>query len=504
MRLAFLSGAISTERSSSAFHFPISAGKKVGDLTWVDYDNDGWLDLVAVGESASGAGEIRLLRNLGDAGWADVTKKVQLDALKLSQPRAVAFADLKANGSPDLVVTQDGAPPLLLQNIGANKNNWIAVDLKGLNDNKSGIGTKVELFAGALYQKFEISSASGYLSQNATPLLVGLGSQKVADAIRLLWPTGVPQDEVDLAAMKTVPVGELDRRGSSCPILFSWNGKEYEFIADMIGPGVVGHWIAPGERDVPDPDEYLKVPAKSVREKNGLLSFRFMEPMEETVYLDHVRLLAIDHPANVEVNPNERFVSNPPFPEFRVVATQNSRIPSGAWDDRGKQCSSSVGKEGPQVRYRFSRSPPSPASPSSIGSNSTSAVGTPRNLCASSWMATPITSPQPRCTQPIKPASRSSLPMSKRKTRKVIGSASLKTWASPPVSLAPWSLIFPGKSPPGTQRIRIVTNLKIYWDSIRIDQTPELREIHVNEVPLASCAARLFRLSARNSPQTRQ
>ena len=52
--------------------------------------------------------------------------------------------------------------------------------------------------------------------------------------------------------MKIVPVGELDRRGSSCPILFSWNGKEYEFIADMIGPGVVGHWIAPGERDVPD------------------------------------------------------------------------------------------------------------------------------------------------------------------------------------------------------------------------------------------------------------
>src|SRR2546426_5684373 len=61
-----------------------------------------------------------------------------------------------------------------------------------------------------------------------------------------------------------------------------------------------------------------------------------MEPMEETVYLDQVRLLAIDHPAAIEVNPNERFVSNPPFPEFRVIASRNTRPPAGASDDRGK------------------------------------------------------------------------------------------------------------------------------------------------------------------------
>ena len=54
-----------------------------------------------------------------------------------------------------------------------------------------------------------------------------------------------------------------------------------------------------------------------------------MEPMEETVYLDQVRLLAVDHPGNIEVNPNERFASNPPFPEFRVIATQNARLRRG-------------------------------------------------------------------------------------------------------------------------------------------------------------------------------
>src|SRR6267154_2763050 len=80
---------------------------------------------------------------------------------------------------------------------------------------------------------------------------------------------------------------------------------------------------------------FLPVSARSLKARNGLLSFRFMEPMEETVYLDQVRLLAIDHPAAYEVYPNERFVSAPPFPEFRVIASRDAHPPVGAWDDRG-------------------------------------------------------------------------------------------------------------------------------------------------------------------------
>ena len=453
-------------------------------VAWLDYDNDGWLDLAAVGEGANG-GEIRLLRNLGDAGWEDVTKKVQLDTVKLSEPRALAVADLKGDGSPDLIVTQTAGAPLVLENAGANRSHWMHIDLKALNDNKSGIGTKIEVYAGALYQKFEITGSSGYLSRNSGALLVGLGSEKITDAVRLLWPTGVPQDEVDLAANKGHSVAELDRRGSSCPLLFSWNGKEYEFIADMIGPGVVGHWIAPGERDVPDPDEYLKVPAKSVRAKNGLLSFRFLEPMEETVYLDQVRLLAIDHPAKVEVNPNERFVSNPPFPEFRVIATQNARVPVSAWDDRGHNVLPLLAKRDRKYVTDFEGLPFTgfaklhwieldfgawdASKPLRLLLDGYTDYFTATSMYAADQAGIKVIAPYVEAQD------------AHGKWVRVVDDMGF------PAGLERTMVTdLTGKIPAGARRIRIVSNLKIYWDEVRIDQTPEIKEVRVSQVPLAT------------------
>jgi Flp pilus assembly protein TadD len=462
---------------------PDFAWKQGWGVASIDYDNDGWLDLVAVGEGANG-GEIRALRNLGDAGWEDTTKKLQLDGVKLEQPRALAVADFKGDGSPDVVVTQASGAPVRLENVGANKNHWMKVDLKALNDNKSGIGTKVEVFAGALYQKFEVGGTSGYLGRNSGMLLVGLGTQKVADAVRLLWPTGVPQDEIDLASNKTQRIGELDRRGSSCPILFSWNGKEYEFIADMIGPGVVGHWIARGERNVPDPDEYLKVPAKSVREKDGLLSFRFMEPMEETVYLDQVRLMAVDHPLSIEVNPNERFASHPPFPEFRVVATENARVPAGAWDDQGRDVLPLLAKRDRKYVTDFEGLPFAgftklhwieldlgswdAAKPLRLLLDGYTDYFTATSMYAADQAGIKVMAPYVEAQD------------AQGQWVRVVEDMGF------PAGLARMMVTdLTGKLPSETRRIRIVSNLKIYWDRVRIDQTTERKDIRVSEVPLA-------------------
>jgi len=452
-------------------------------LASLDYDNDGWLDLVAVGESASG-GEIRMLRNLGESGWLDVSKTVKLDEVKFKAPRGVAVADLRSNGSPDLIVTDEQGQPMLLQNFGANKNHWIQLNLKALNDNKSAVGTKLEIYAGALYQKWEIGGGSSYLSQSSVPLLIGLGNEKEVDVVRLLWPTGVPQDEISLAAQKTQEIAELDRRGSSCPILFSWNGKEYEFIADMIGPGVVGHWVAPGERDVPDPDEYLKVPGKSVREKNGLLSFRFMEPMEETVYLDQVRLLAVDHPAAFEINPNERFVSAPPFPEFRVIATRDAVLPAGAWDDHGQDVLSILSNRDRQYVTSFEELPFAgfaklhwieldlgswkPDKPLRLLLDGYTDYFTATSMYAADQAGMKVIAPYVEAQ------------VADEKWIRVVEDMGF------PAGLARTMVAdLSGKIQPGTRRIRIVTNLKIYWDRIRIDQTPDSQETRVSEIPLA-------------------
>ncbi len=464
------------------------------DLGWLkgwgiaalDYDNDGWLDLVAAGESNNG-GELRLLRNLGSKGWADVTKDVHLDAIKLGQPRSIAVADFIGKGQADLVVTQLGGTPIVLRNEGGNQHNWMSIDLKALNDNKSGIGTKVELYAGTLYQKWEVAGASGYLGQSAAPILAGLGSERNAEVVRLLWPTGVPQDEINLAAKKVHSITELDRRGSSCPILFSWNGREYEFIADMIGPGVVGHWVAPGERDVPDPDEYLKVAARSLKPRNGLLSFRFMEPMEETVYLDQAKLLAVDHPAAYEVFPNERFVSAPPFPEFRVIATRDAHAPIGAWDDKGNDVLRLISKRDRKYVTDFEDLPFA-------------------GFAKLHWIELDLG--QWNAQKPLRLIIDGYTDYFTATSMYAADQARIKVIAPYVEALdaqGKWVRVvedmgFPaglertmvadltGKLPAGTRRIRIINNLKIYWDAIRIDQTPDAPDVRVAQVPLAKAA----------------
>jgi len=451
-------------------------------LAALDYDNDGWIDLVAAGETSAG-GELRLLRNVGAAGFEDVTKSVGLDRVKLKHPQAIATADFDGDGDTDILVTQTDGPPVLLRNDGGNKNNWMRLSLKAVGDNKSAVGTKVEVYAGALYQKWEIAAASGYLGQSSTDLIVGLGSEHEADIVRLLWPTGLPQDEVHMSAAGTHKITELDRRGSSCPILFAWNGSSYDFIADMVGPGIVGHWVAPGERNVADPTEYMKVDGARVRPRNGRLSFRFAEPMEEVVYLDQARLLAVDHPADVVVFPNERFVSNPPFPEFKVIASRGAHPPKGARDDRGRNVLPKLLAPNRNYVTGFDLVP-------FKGFAKTHGL----ELDLEEWDS----------SKPLRLLMHGFTDYFTATSMYAADQAGMKVIAPYVEALDPsghWVRViddmgFPaglartmvadltGKLPHGTKTIRIVTNLMIYWDQILVDNTPDGNDYRVTEVPL--------------------
>jgi tetratricopeptide (TPR) repeat protein len=448
-----------------------------------DYDNDGWLDLVAVGER-DGKGEIRLFRNLGNGKFEDASEATGLPGIPLNQPRALITADYDGDGDTDLLITQNGGPPVLLRNDGGNRNHSLRIALKGLADNKSGIGAKVEIFAGAMRQHFEVQSSSGYLGQSAPELVVGLGRATEADVVRILWPTGVLQDEVQLAAGKRHVIEEIDRRGSSCPTLFVWNGERYELVADMIGAGVVGHWVAPGETNDFDPTEYVKVDGARARLRNGRLSFRFMEPMEEVVYLDQVKLLAVDHPADAEVHPNERFLSAPPFPPFEVIASRGARPPAGAWDGQGRNVLPQLLRRDRQYLTGFK-----PAGFAGFVELHTLELdlGTPYRsgplrLLLSGFIeyftANSMYAAHQAGLSPIAPYVEAQ-DASGRWVRVV------DDMGFPAGLVRTMVADLSGRLPAGTRRIRIVTNLEIYWDQVRIDTTQDRIPVRVSEVPLA-------------------
>src|SRR6202035_1321827 len=103
------------------------------------------------------------------------------------------------------------------------------------------------------------AGASGLATQAPPQLLIGLGEADHIDLLRILSPTGILQDEIDLPHTQVIAMKEADRRGSSCPVLFAWDGKRYKLVTDVIGAAVVGHWFTPERRNTPNPGEWIKV-----------------------------------------------------------------------------------------------------------------------------------------------------------------------------------------------------------------------------------------------------
>lgn len=456
----------------------------------IDVDNDGWLDLAAVGDTVEQKGEVRVLRNLGGERFADVTAAARA-TVPLERPRALIAGDTDGDGDADLLITQNDGPPVLLRNDGGNRRASVRLSFRGLADNRSGIGTKVEVFAGALRQKWELQSSSGYLGQNAPGILAGIDGLRQVDIVRLLWPTGVVQDEVQLASGRRHLLNEIDRRGSSCPVVFAWNGERYEFIADMIGPGIVGHWVAPGERNVPDPTEYMKIDGSRVKPRNGRLSFRFAEVMEEMTYLDHVRLLAVDHPGDLTVHPNEYFASAPPFPAFAVIESRNARLPVAARDDAGRDVLPMLLNR--DRRYVTGFEPiqfGGFAKPHYLELDlGTGYAGGPLRLLMQGFIeyfsATSVFAAHQAGIEAIVPF----LDVQAPDGRWVRASDDIGF----PAGLARTSVAdLAGKVPLGTSRIRIGTNLKIYWDHILIDTTPQTDAFELHDVPLMEASLRFL------------
>ncbi len=307
---------------------PSGAGPALA-AQFLDYDNDGVLDLLTVTSSG-----LRLQRAVGGGEWADVSRQAFAKTTG-AFPAALASADLDGDGGLDLVFG-DGR---VLLSTGARPSS-LRVRLSARVSNAGGVGAKVEILAGSLRQKIETVAATPAPAPSVVH--IGLGNRSRVDAIRVLWPAGIVQAEVDLpglsgapAPARVVDVKELDRKPSSCPFLYAWNGSRFEFITDFMGAGEMGYWEGPGRYSHPDPDEYVLIRDDQLRPRDGRYDLTVTNELEEVLYLDHVQLLVLAHPPGTEVYPSEGMIA-PPARPFALHLVRDVHAPRAAWDDTGR------------------------------------------------------------------------------------------------------------------------------------------------------------------------
>jgi hypothetical protein len=317
------------------------ADAPTGEPRAVDWDLDGTCDLVWPCAAAPAAG---LLAPGFESGGLACRLGAAFDAPRAGEA-TLRVADLDADHDLDLL-RLDGAS--LVASLTAGKGHGLALTLQGHKDYARGLGSVVEVRAGRLYRR---------LYYRGPPELVGFG-EKPIDVLRVSWPNGVVQGNFGLAPGQGLLVAQRLGQVGSCPFLYTWNGTTYEFISDVLGITPLGLPMAPGMPGSPpmmvppDHDEYVLVKGEQLVPKDGVYEMHFTEELREVTYLDRVRLDVVDHPADTEVFPNERF-SFPPFPEAHTHSIKDPLSPKSAVDQSGKDWTEELARDDKRFAIPF-------------------------------------------------------------------------------------------------------------------------------------------------------
>ncbi|MCZ2149908.1 MAG: tetratricopeptide repeat protein [Bryobacterales bacterium] len=310
-----------------------------------DWNHDGALDL-----AFTAGGKLHLLANqhgawkeqaapaVADAAFCDFNNLAVTELCAGGQvypligaPRKmegldtpIAIADFNADGRAD-AVSADPSGTWLHENATPAKNRWFSVKLDGVKNLKLGSGAEVEIKAGRRYQK---KLYEGY------PLLFGMRGYALIDTVRITWPNGLIQNEPRQAVGRIAEYKEAQRLSGSCPMIYTWNGREFSFLTDVLGVAPLGASSGDGKYFPTDHDEYVSIPGEALRARDGYYDLRITEELGEVTYLDHLKLIALDHPADVEIYSNDKWKS-PPYPDFRLYQTQRRVYPLRARDGKG-------------------------------------------------------------------------------------------------------------------------------------------------------------------------
>jgi hypothetical protein len=290
----------------------------------IDLDLDGWFDVAGLAASnvQLGHNEAERLALVPDAFGL---KEFAGDANKSAFAAAIV-TDLDGDGPADVLAIRDGADPTAVRSLG-NKHHWVKLRLTGMRDagqemrtNRDGVAARFTLHAGDLWVEAEQSSQIVGLGAAYEPVLVGLGPRGQLDVVRVRWPDGTLQAELGRPVDGLVVLGQEQRKPVSCPLLFTWNGTRYEYIADFLGGGGLGYLLEPGVYNRPDRDEAVKIESDKLAPNDGRYVVKITEPMDEVTYLDRLSLVVVDHPADWNIFPNERFAPPDSRPDWRLFA----------------------------------------------------------------------------------------------------------------------------------------------------------------------------------------
>lgn len=311
---------------------------KINDVKFLDFDNDGFLDILIAGEAADKGGRgVFLFHNDAVGVFSDVTKLLPEEP---KSGRQIALFDYNDDGDLDIAIAGANGGVFLLRNDGGNINHFVNMKLVGLRagsakNNHFGIGAKVEMRSGDLYQSLVVTEPGVHF---------GLGSRTKADVIRITWTNGVPQNIFMPGADQAII--EAQTLKGSCPFLYTWNGKEYVFAKDIIWRsalgmplGIMGGTTKYGFADASD--DYIRIPGEMLQPKDGKYSIQVTSELWETIYIDQIQLMAVDHPDSVDVYVPEQFTP-PPFPGCKIYQVSQKHFPVSAIDQEGNDVLTSI------------------------------------------------------------------------------------------------------------------------------------------------------------------
>jgi tetratricopeptide (TPR) repeat protein len=473
---------------------------------WIDYDHDYDLDLVLLGETPA------LLRNEGSAGFADRTadfpfqpgrptevRKLRVDPDSKAFDLAVFYRDhapvlyRDQLGGRYTVESYNGAPPdpLQVENFRPAPH-WIRVQLEGVKSLKLAQDAQVEIKAGQLYQKKTYAGV---------PLLFDLGAYTSVDVVRITWSNGLIQNEVKQPGNHAYLYKEAQRLSGSCPMIWTWNGREIQFITDVLGVAPLGASDGEGTYFPVDHDEFVTIPGAALSAVNGQYDVRVTEELSEVSYLDQIKLYAVDHPAAAQIFTNEKF-KGPPYPEDRLYGVEHRIYPQAARDDEGRDVLPQLLARDQVYPDRFPRSELGVAKPHTLELDfGRAAPNGHAVLLLNGWVDWPDGSTFRAASQEFKGGLvMPYLQMQNAAGQWITVNEDMGMPAGKPKTIAV-ELHFPSAS----RKLRIVTSLCVYWDEIFLGEDPGAPRVRRTEVPLLTADLHFRGFSeTRIHPQRKQ